>query len=179
MAMLIVSLGEIRAFERLATDVSDLFGLKVPDPISDILDNTIISIISIQGPKHSSPVKDPLAADLAVGLGVCFASGHASAFIQNMKMSDAKASGGVRCSDPSWKRLRAGYSLLKLVLFGVLFLSCLDAVAPSTAQAATYVRVYYGGRPYRGYPYVYRGRYYYHGNYWHRRYYRYGRWHYY
>jgi hypothetical protein len=101
------------------------------------------------------------------------------AFIQNMKMSDCKASDGVRCPDPLGKRLHAGYSLLKLVLFGALFLSFLGAVAPSTAKAATYVRVYYGGRPYRGYPYVYRGRYYYHGSYWHRRYYRYGRWHYY
>ena len=76
-------------------------------------------------------------------------------FISNMKMSDGKAGVGVRCPDLSWKRLHARYSLLKSVLFGVFFLSCQGAVAPSTAKAATYVRVYYGGRPYYGYPYVY------------------------
>ena len=96
-----------------------------------------------------------------------------------MKMTDGKASGGVRCPNPFAKSLHARYSLLKLVLFGVFFLSCQGAVAPSTAKATTYVRVYYGGRPYYGYPYVYRGRYYYRGSYWRRRYYRYGRWHYY
>jgi hypothetical protein len=100
-------------------------------------------------------------------------------FGHNRKMSDGKVNRGVRCPGLSWKRLRAGYRLLKLALFGVLFFSFLGAVSPPKAKAATYVRVYYGGRPYRGYPYVYRGRYYYHGSYWHRRYYRYGRWHYY
>ena len=46
---------------------------------------------------------------------ICLKSRIRETFIQNLKMSDGKASGGVRCPDPSWKRLHAGYSLLKLV----------------------------------------------------------------
>jgi hypothetical protein len=46
-------------------------------------------------------------------------------------------------------------------------------------QAATYVRVNIGGRPYYGYPYRYRGYYHYRGGIYRHRFYRYGRWHYY
>src|SRR5271165_1978090 len=53
---------------------------------------------------------------------ICLKSRIRETFIQNLKMSDGKASGGVRCPDPSWKRLHARYSLLKLVLFEVFFL---------------------------------------------------------
>ena len=46
-------------------------------------------------------------------------------------------------------------------------------------QAATYVRINIGGRPYYGYPYRYGGYYHYRGGIYRHRYYRYGRWHYY
>jgi hypothetical protein len=46
-------------------------------------------------------------------------------------------------------------------------------------QAATYVRINIGGRPYYGYPYRYHGYYHYRGDRYRNRYYRYGRWHYY
>jgi hypothetical protein len=46
-------------------------------------------------------------------------------------------------------------------------------------QAATYVRINIGGRPYYGYPYRYRGYYHYRGGIYRHRYYRYGHWHYY
>lgn len=79
------------------------------------------------------------------------------------------------CPDPPRKRRRSG--LLRFVLVTVLVLSSLGIFTPSTGQA--YVRIVIGGRPYYGYPYVYRGRYYYGGRYYHHRYYRYGHWRYY
>jgi hypothetical protein len=51
--------------------------------------------------------------------------------------------------------------------------------ASTDLQAATYVRVNIGGRPYYGYPYRYHGYYHYRGDRYRYRYYRYGRWHYY
>jgi hypothetical protein len=51
--------------------------------------------------------------------------------------------------------------------------------ASTDLQAATYVRVNIGGRPYYGYPYRYHGYYHYRGGRYRYRYYRYGRWHYY
>jgi hypothetical protein len=63
--------------------------------------------------------------------------------------------------------------LVALILFVAGLLGTTDL------QAATYVRINIGGRPYYGYPYRYHGYYHYRGGLYRNRYYRYGRWHYY
>jgi hypothetical protein len=63
--------------------------------------------------------------------------------------------------------------IVALILFVAGFLAGPDL------QAATYVRINIGGRPYYGYPYRYHGYYHYRGDIYRYRYYRYGRWHYY
>ncbi len=99
--------------------------------------------------------------------------------MQHARMTEVEVCVAKGCSEDSGDRRRGRKSLLNFVLVGLILLFCLGTFAPSDVSAATYVRVTYHGRSYRGYPYVYRGRYYYHGNYWRRRYYRRGRWHYY
>jgi hypothetical protein len=59
----------------------------------------------------------------------------------------------------------------------ILFVAGL--LGSANLQAATYVRINIGGRPYYGYPYRYRGYYHYRGDIYRHRYYRFGRWHYY
>jgi hypothetical protein len=71
------------------------------------------------------------------------------------------------------RRAKTFAPIVAVALFVAGFLGSTDL------QAATYVRVNIGGRPYYGYPYRYHGYYHYRGGRYRYRYYRYGHWHYY
>jgi hypothetical protein len=71
------------------------------------------------------------------------------------------------------RRTKTFAPMVAIALFVAGFLGSTDL------QAATYVRVNVGGRPYYGYPYRYHGYYRYRGGRYRYRYYRYGHWHYY
>jgi hypothetical protein len=71
------------------------------------------------------------------------------------------------------RRTKTFAPIVAVALFVAGFLASTDL------QAATYVRVNIGGRPYYGYPYRYHGYYHYRGGRYRYRYYRYGHWHYY
>jgi hypothetical protein len=71
------------------------------------------------------------------------------------------------------RRAKTFAPIIAVALFVAGFL------ATTNLQAATYVRINIGGRPYYGYPYRYHGYYHYRGGRYRYRYYRYGQWHYY
>lgn len=77
------------------------------------------------------------------------------------------------------KPFRVLLRLLNAALIALTVVTSVATFGTPEADAATYVRVSYHGRPYYRYPYRYRGYYHYRGAVYHRRYYRYGRWHYY
>ena len=87
--------------------------------------------------------------------------------------------GGLASPAGQYSAISFGHRAAKFGPIVAIILFVAGLLGSSDLQAATYVRINIGGRPYYGYPYRYGGYYHYRGAVYRHRYYRYGRWHYY